>query len=260
MPVSPILEIPMLTETMAQKTIAVNMALQSMEQAIAGFLSIPTTTGFFPTFEIPFDDTNDLSPREALRAIYYVIEPGADSEFYLHHPPNPHMFVIKNGTTQQCNLRVAGGPILVLPASVVYLVYCDGVNMIKMDFSLINLTQVNDYDVYFHGAPLAGQVLGRFLVGRDVTFPANLAGAIAKCDVNPLTFWDVGLWANSTNFATLTIASDGDVSGSTTGGAPFTCSIGTVLEFRGPSPADPLVSDIMMYVRATCVVAQPVPT
>lgn len=259
MPLSDILQIPVLTETMAQKTIGVNMAIQAMEKVMTAKLEIATgaatSTGF--DLVIPFDTTNELSPRQALRAIYFRLLAGATHDFDLIHPDNPHLFIIKNDTTRTATLRtVTGGTTVSLPPSTVFLVYCDGLNMVKMDFTLTELTQANDFNFAFYGNPAVDQVMGRVLIGRNTTFPGNLSGAHGRVDVNPLASHNLGLWDDSTQFGTITISSSGSFTFATAGGSPRIVTAGSVLELRNGGSMDPLLDVVELVIPATVKVSQ----
>ncbi len=263
MPVSDILQIPVLTEAMAQKTIGVNMAIQAMEKAISGTLSIATTTATSTGFDlvIPFNTTNDLSAREALRAIYYRLLAGATHAFDLIHPNNPHLFFIKNETTQTATVKCAtgSGTTVSLPAGAAFMILCDGTNMIKLDFTLVNLTQANDCEFAFYGMPEASQVMGRILIGRDTVFPANLAGSRGLVGVNPLVTHTLQLWDDATQFGTISISPSGTFTFTTTGGTARTVTAGSVLELRNSGTMDTLLDQVMVTFLATTTVAQPIP-
>lgn len=262
MPISDLLQIPVLTESMAQKTVGVNMAIQAMEKVMTATLEIATTTATSTGFNlvIPFDTTNDLSPRQALRAIYFKLLAGATHDFDLIHPDNPHLFIIKNETTRTATLMtVTGGDEVELPPGGVFLVYCDGLNMIKMDFTLTELTQANDFNFAFYGNPAVDQVMGRVLIGRDTVFPGNLSGARGRVDVNPLVSHSLGLWDDSTQFGTITISSGGSFTFSTTGGNPRTVTAGSVLELRNGGSMDLLLDVVELVIPATVTVSQPLP-
>lgn len=264
MPVSEILEIPVLSESMAQKTIAVNMALLAMEQAIAGKLVVQTDDATTSGYDliIPFDDTNDLTGREALRAIFYELVAGATAAFDLWHPANPHLFVIKNGTAYTVTVKVTGtgGASVSVPASSTYLLYCDGTNMVKMDFTLNNLTQAYDHHIAFWGMPDDAQVMARFLIARDTIFAANFAGSIGKVAVAPVFSRTFTVKDDAVTIGTITVDDAGDVSFATSGGSAKTVERGSVLTIVNQAGApDTLMTDIELVLAATIIVAQPVP-
>lgn len=260
MTVSNILEVPLLHEAMAQKTLAVNMALQAMEKAIAGALEIETTAvdGVGIDLPIPFDDTNDLSGRQALRAIFYRLVTGAEYNFDLMHPDNPHLFIIRNDTEVVATLKtLVGGTSVAVPSGATYMVYCDGANMVKMDFTVISIKQVVDFNFAFYGKPTAGQVLGRILVARDTTFNADLSGIRGVFGVNPLTAHTLELWDDGISFATIEIDTFGNLSCTTNDNSTWTVGAGSVVELRDTSPADLLLEQIEICVQAYVTVAQP---
>lgn len=264
MPVSNILEIPVLTETMAQKTIGVNMAIQAIEKAIAGALEIATSAATFNGEDIliPFDAANDLSPRQALRAIFYRLLPGATANFDLIHPENPHLFIIRNDTTRAATLKTTalGGDTVLLPAAATFLVYCDGTNMVKMDFSLVSITQAYDFDISFWGKPEPDQVIARFLVGRNVVFPGNFAGAIGRVGVDPVSTRTFTVRDDGTSIGTISVNDNGNFTFTTSGGGPRTVLDGSILTITNQAGApDPLMTDIEIFLMATTAVNQPIP-
>lgn len=263
MPVSDILQIPVLTESMAQKTIGVNMAIQAMEKVITGILEIPTvgvdTSG--ESVLIPFDTTNDFSPREALRAIFYRVLAGATANFDLIHPSNPHLFIIENQTNQDIELRTADltADMVIVPPTAVFLVYCDGVNMTKIDFSLVNLIQAHDFNFAFYGKPADDQIMGRVIIARETVFPANLSGSRGRVDANPLASHSLRLFDDATQFGTITIDVNGAYTFATNGGNPHTAAAGSVITLRNALTADPLLDVVECCITATQVIAQPIP-
>lgn len=263
MPVSDILQIPVLTEAMAQKTIGVNMAIQSFEKALAGKLDIVTTAATTSGFDvvIPFNTTNDLSAREALRAIYYELLAGATQEFDVIHPNNPHLFLIKNSTTQIATLRtVVGGSTANVPPGSTYLIYCDGEDMTKMDFTLNTLTQASDYSASFWGKPDTSQVMARFLVGRTTDFPANFSGSRGRVGANPVTTRTFDVMDDATQIGTISVSAAGAVTFATSGGTAKIVAAGSVLTIVNQSGApDTIMTDIEIVLLGTVEVAQPVP-
>lgn len=262
MPVSDILEIPVLTENMAQKTLAVNMALQAMEKAISAVLEVNTDAGigFADPFPIPFNDLTDLSPREALRCVYMKLMPGATAAFTLHHPENPHFFVCHNLTDHDARIRtpVAGMTGVVLPPGAVFLLLCDGEQITKMDFSLIALRQANDMRFNYYGNPPNGEVLGRILLNRDTTFPANMVGSVAEAGTKPLTDKTFTLYHGANPVGTVKIlAAFGTSQFTTTGGVERTVTAGNFLELRNDTGYDSLIDNIEVVFAAYVTIPQP---
>jgi len=263
MPLSPILQIPVLTESMAQKTLAVNMAIQSMEAAIAGKLEIDTSeaTSFLFDVVIPFEAINDLSSRMALRAIFYEVMPGATDEFYLTHPQAQHLFIIKNSSAHPARLRTLGigWSSLSVPPGAVYLVFCDGVQMHKMEFTLEELSQAYDFECSFWGQPGDSEVIARARLGRGMILLADLPGSWCRVTVPPVTTRTLSIRSNDIQIGTISIAA-------TTGTATFTKSgdssllpqtVLTIVNQAG-SP-DPQLDGIEIVLLGRTVVTQPFP-
>lgn len=265
MTVSSVLEIPLLTEAMAQKSVAANMALQALEKAIAGVLDVDTSAVTYVNYEVvvPFDETNDLSSRLALRAIYYRLTAGAGFNFRAIHPNNQHLFIVENLTAYNANVRVLiGGTNVDVPPGAIYLLYCDGANVKRINFSVPNLTQAHDFDCYFWGAPATSQTIARLLVGRQTTFPANFAGSIGKVGVPPVSTRTLTVRADSgPDIGYISIAATtGVVTFSTLSGVAKTIFVGDHLNIINQAGApDPNMTDLEFVLLGTIVVAQPIP-
>lgn len=264
MPVSNILEIPILSESMAQKTIAVNMALQAMEQAISATLEVVTTTATVAGFDlvIPFNETNDLSAREALRAIQFKLLAGATENFDLIHPPNPHLFIVTNNTTKTARVKTVepGADTVTVPAGATWLLICDGENVTRMNFTLTTLKQAHDYDIGFWGKPADAEVIARFFVGRETTFPANFASSSGHVGVNPVATRTFTVKDDATTIGTFTVSDAGVFAFTTSGGTEKVVGAGSILTVVNQAgAADTLMTDIEVCLLGSINVTQPYP-
>ena len=263
MAVSPILEILALTEAQAQKTTAINNVLQALEAALAARYeldcSAATTVGFNVT--IPYNNANDLSDRTALRFIVLELTGNPTQNFDVVHPPKPHLFVVKNSTVRDATIHtgVFAGETVLLSAGASKLVYSIGNvagDILELSFTPETIKQAVDYGFSYYSQPEASVVMGRTIVSRQVTFPANFAGSSGTVGVNPLAVKTLELYAGVTKIGEVTVSTVGNVSFSTVGATSKVVNAGTALELRNIASFDTLFDTIEIVLLGTIVVTQ----
>lgn len=221
MTVSTNLEIPQLTDAQTEKAVATNTALKAMEDAITHTCTVATTsittTGLYVT--LPYDNSNDLSDREGLHAIRVVLSAGATQNFGVYHPANPHLFIAVNNTTKVATFSVNGtGTTYALPAGATHLLYCDGTDFTRINFTISQLQQAYDFDFDYYGNP--GTASTKFLEklsSRTVTFAADFDGSFGRVDVNPAATETYDVYENNTQIGTVSVTTSGLVQFATLG-------------------------------------------
>lgn len=259
MAVSSLLEILMISESQTQKATAISTALAQMEAVIAASYELntdaATTVGY--DLVIPFDDSNDLSSRTALRFIYLTLLDGATQNFDVIHPNNNHLFIVNNETTETATIKTLAGTGVVMDPGQVKLVYCDGVNVIDVSAALSISTVVapNDIDVIVFGAPEPSEVLARFVMARETTFPDNFAGSVGACGTNPATGCTFTIRRNGSSIGSVTVNSTGVFSFTTTGSGSMVFAVNDEITVEADSDPDG-IEDVNFTLVGTVIVSQ----
>lgn len=180
MAVTSLLELLAIKEEQSQKATAITTALTQIEQAIAGRLAIDCTAG--GTITLPFDDSSDISGRDALRCITIELNGNPSANFNVVHPDNQHLFFIKNNTNYTANVKTQDGSSLDIPTGQVLLVFCDGEEMVDIlaDFVPRTITVSNDFTLAYYGRIYPNQVLARAYANRKTTFDNDFGSCFAR--------------------------------------------------------------------------------
>lgn len=238
MSVSTNLELFQMAAASSQKDVVLNLIISQLEGAVSGSLDVATTDidGAGQTLALPFDDSNDLSSREALHNFFFTLTTGATDDFDLTHPSNPHLFVLQNDTavtvTIETEDQVATPPALAAGARGLF--YCDGTDVFNLLSNIVAATKTEDYHIHFVDAsgPSTSQLLGKFIVPRELTFAADFGASVGVCETTPATAWDVLVKDDGTEIGTATINTDGTVAFATDSNAAQTVAAGSVLVFE----------------------------
>jgi hypothetical protein len=178
---------------MANKAAAVNHSLGEMAKVISAKLTVPwvTLAGVAPpTCYIPYDASNDLSDRSALRCIYMEVTGNVvDSVGFgygnLLHPNKEHFFICENKTNKRLNIKVAtdlGGSVSIL-AGKAKMVYTTGNGNIIDVTELLGLdatATANDFTLQYYGMPKVGETMCRWMAGRESIIPIDMEGSVGR--------------------------------------------------------------------------------
>jgi hypothetical protein len=261
MSVSSNLELLVLSETMSQKATGVNLGLQGLEQALSEQYSLDTSAATTPGDDvtIPFDDTNDLSDRTALRCIYLVLSAGATAAFNVIHPDNKHLFIVKNETSQTATVKTAAGTGIDVATTETRLLYCDGTNVVEITLPGSGGggggTAPYDIDVSVYGRATNGQVIARFIVGREITFPADFAGSQGSVLVNPTATNTFDVDDDGSKIGEISVSTGGVVTFTTTLGAEQVVAAGSELVIHNQASADATLEGLTAVILGTVTLA-----
>lgn len=100
------------------------------------------------------------------------------------------------------------------------------------------------------GQPEGNDLLLKDLIDRDLTFPANLAGSVAKAETLPTASYAMDVRDDGAAFATITIDAAGAVTMATTGGLPIDVAAGSVLTITGQAGLDATVANVLIKLLA----------
>ncbi len=253
------LEIPLLSEAMTQKTLATNIAIEAMEAAISSTLVVDTSAATVSGYDIvlPYDNTNELTDRSAVRCIKITLSAGATTAFDVIHPNLPHLFIIQNNTSQVATVKCAvAGTTQTVKAGAMLLLYCDGTNIIRSNFTIDTLVLAADCNFAYYGNPPVDAIIGRVFIGRDTVFAANFSGSAGKVITNPANIYTMTVWDDGTQIGTITISTAGLFTFATVSATSKTVTKGSLLELRGPATYDNLIEEIYINLAGTNTVAQ----
>lgn len=129
MSVSALLELYLLTESQSAKATAANTAIGALEKAVSDMYVLTTAD---TSVDIPFDDTNDLSSRTALRFVYLVLDTGASGAFDVVHPDNRHLFYCLNSSGYTATIKCSGSTGVEIAYGEGAFLYCDGSEIVQL--------------------------------------------------------------------------------------------------------------------------------
>lgn len=95
-----------------------------------------------------------------------------------------------------------------------------------------------DMRLGFKASPGANAVIDTIPVVRELTLPANLAGAVGIIGTNPTAPMVLSVKVDGTEVATITISTAGVFNFATTGGVVKVVGAGSILTIVGPASAD----------------------
>ena len=263
MAVSSILEFLALTEAMSQKATAVNTVVGQIEKAITGELTIDCSAAVDSNTDeitIPYDNSNDLSNRDALHHMLFKLTGSPSVAYSVIHPNNEHLFFVRNLSGQDATFRTAENalPSVTLANGAIAILYCDGDGILDMSSTFgsgatSNLLMPYDFHFSMFGKQVTGsQVIGYAIAGRDVNFPADLTTSQVVVGTNPTAStvqFDVK--DDGTVIGNFIVADDGTVSMSTVDNTAKSVDAGSVVTLEGPSSVDATLADVHVALVGT---------
>lgn len=157
------------------------------------------------------------------------------------NPSAPHTVHVKRGAT-----TVAVGP------ETAFLLYADGETDGLHAIAGAGGGQGGPYDFGFAkaGTPGAEEVIGKVMLRRAITLPADLAGAFGHVDTPPDAPFAIDLTVDAVSIGTTTISDAGTFTFATADNEPKTVAAGAVVRFVAPDPADPAIAGIAVTLVA----------
>ncbi len=108
-----------------------------------------------------------------------------------------------------------------------------------------------DFGFSFSDTPIASQVLGRVQIGRNITIPANMSGASGGVAVNATSTFAVDVMDDGVSIGTISVATGGTVTFSTTSGTAKSVAAGSEIRFVAPASPDATVEGGRFVILAT---------
>lgn len=260
MATSAILEVPQITEAQSEKATAFNIGVTMLTEAMAEVYSVDSTGADNDTNKIilPYDDTDDLSDRTALRFIFLNVQAGASGTFTIQHPDSKHLFYVKNNSTETCRIKTEFGATVSMGPGAGQIVYCDGTDCIELLASSSTIRAQDDLAVNYFGTPQSNEVISKTLVARDTTFSADFNGAVGDVGTSPNVDGSVTLTVKrgTTTIGTIVINIGGSFTFATVGNVEQVVNAGQVLTVEAPAGINPTIRDIQFVLPATVSVTQ----
>jgi hypothetical protein len=105
-------------------------------------------------------------------------------------------------------------------------------------------SQAYDFGFVKAEIPTSSEVIGKVVIPRDMTLPADLAGAAGHVDANPTSQVDIDLTDDGTSIATISIATNGTFTFTTVDNTAKAIAAGSVVRFVAPASTDATVAGI----------------
>lgn len=114
--------------------------------------------------------------------------------------------------------------------------------------------EVYDFGFGVIGAPSSTQlVLGRTLIPRAITIPANFSGSYGYVGTNPSAQFVIDVRHEGVSVGTISIATNGTFTFSTSGNTPISVAASDIIEFVKLASPDITIQDIVVGIAAYLV-------
>jgi hypothetical protein len=109
------------------------------------------------------------------------------------------------------------------------------------------------YDFGFVKAAMPGssEVIGKVVIPRDITLPADFAGAAGHVDVNPDDAFDIDVTDDGVSIGTISISDAGAFTFTTVSGTAQSIGAGSIARFVAPASTDASIEGIAVTLVGT---------
>lgn len=235
---SPNLAIPHVAAAQNQKEVTINDAIDALDRALNALLELDLSAG---------DVT--LTAMEVRTAMAIRITGGFGAQRTLTLPALQRLLLVANGDVVNALTLVCGTTQLSLPARTARLIYLDGtVDGLQMigESAAASGSEVYDFGVSVPEPPEANALLGKVVLPRAVTLPANLAGTAGHVETLPQAPFVLALTADGSPLGDITIGTDGSFTCTTGNGAPVVLPAGAVVRFLAPATPDTHIAGLAL--------------
>jgi hypothetical protein len=198
------------------------------------------------------DNTNaaTLSDEHFRRHFFFDIDPDTtppDGAVTITVPAiRRGLFALRNNTAQTLTVTVSGQPLTApeIAAGEAALLSCDGFD-VRAEGGGENAASL-PYDFGFVKAatPTSAEVIGKVVIPRDITLPADFSGASGHVDTNPTATFDIDVTDDGASIGTISIATGGVFTFATAGSTAKAVTAGSVVRFVAPASTDATVAGI----------------
>ena len=225
---TPNLAIAHIQASQDQKEVTANAGLDALDRALTATLAADCSAG----------GTITLPAADLRRHVRLVLEGSPGEEFTLELADVPRLLAVRNATDAEATLaNTAGTEAVALPAGAELMVHSGpgGVSGV----GAAGNGGVYDFGLVAFTAPPPGAVMGKVVIPRALTIPADFAGAHGDMDAPPAADWTVGVTRNGAGIGTITVSTSGAIAFATTGNAPVPVAPGDVIRFIADPDDDP---------------------
>jgi hypothetical protein len=228
---SPNLAAPHVAAAQNQKEVTINDATDALDLAMTASLSVVCTAG----------GTISVTTLQAQRNVRFALTGTPAAAFDLQLPAVPRLVALVNSTDQVATIKNATGATVALPAGKQALVYSSGTGVTQVGAAIAD---AYDFGMVAFETPASSAVMGKVVIPRSVTLPADFAGARGDVDTNPDASFEITVTRNGTTVGTITISTAGGFTFATSGGAAVALVAGDVVRFVAPGTADIAIEGI----------------
>ncbi len=240
---SPNLAVPHVAAAQNQKEVTINDATDALDLAMTASLPVSSTAG----------GTISIRTFQAQRNLRFALSGTPAATFDLQLPNVQRLVVVSNGTGQLATVKNATGATAALAPGSESVFYSSGSGVTAAGLSTAADAQVYDFGMLAFGTPTANAVLGKVIMPRAVTLPADLAGARGHVDVNPTAAFELAVTRNANEVGTITISTAGVFTFATVGGAAVALGVGDVVRFVAPATPDATVEGIAVTLAGSLI-------
>lgn len=108
-----------------------------------------------------------------------------------------------------------------------------------------------DFGMTFGAEPSASTVIQRVQISRAITIPADMTGSTGSVNTNPGSAYDIDVRDDGTSIGTISIATDGTFTFTTTSNEAKSVAAGSLITFVTPGSADGTIDGVAVGILAT---------
>jgi hypothetical protein len=104
---------------------------------------------------------------------------------------------------------------------------------------------------FFTTTPTSSEVLALYVAADAFTIPANMSGTKVDVGTNATATFAIDVQQNGSSIGTISIATSGTATLTTTSGTAKSIAVGDVLKFIAPASADATIANVAITVKGT---------
>jgi hypothetical protein len=114
-----------------------------------------------------------------------------------------------------------------------------------------NLGLLRIIPFFFTTTPTSSEVLAIYVAVDGFTIAANMSGSQVKVGTNATATFAIDVQQNGSSIGTISIATNGTVTLTTTSGASKSVAAGDVIKFIAPSTTDATIANVAVNIKGT---------
>jgi hypothetical protein len=163
------------------------------------------------------------------------------------------LFAVRNNIAQTVAVTVSGQSLTApeIAACEAALLSCDGSDVRAEGSGDHAASLPYDFGFIKAATPTSDEVIGKVVIPRDITLPADFSGAFGHVDTNPTAQFDIDVTDDGSSIGTISIATDGTFTFITAGNTAKSVTAGSVIRFVAPASTDATVAGIAATLVGT---------